>query len=126
VNIVLNEKERVCHEVHHHSIETIIFCRREPYTVLFRERGWMGPRARTFRWFMLQTDDGEPLALWGKLCSRLRCTVNYGSTEQPQFVVLFGHHSHEEVSEVLGFGDFTLKQVSGRHHMDLPFLPCNM
>ena len=102
MNIKLNEKERVCHEVHHHSIETILFCRKESYTVLFKEGGWKEE--------------------WHFLALRLRCTANM----EGQYVVLFGHFSQEQVDQVLGQNHgVTVRQVTGRHHMEMPFLPCN-
>jgi len=127
MSVELNEKERVCHEVHRLSIEALLSRRKEPYTILIRESGWLAPPVRAFWWGPLRLENDEtPLALWQKLCPKLHCTINFGGEDQPKFVVLFGHHSYQEVSEILGFADFTLKQVLGRHHMDLPFLPCNM
>jgi hypothetical protein len=87
------------------GVECILSQRDELYTVLYRERCW-------------------PDGLWECLCPILHCTVNYGSDENPQYVLLFGHFSKEQVTRALhGVSDFTLTQVRGRHHPALPFLP---
>ncbi len=109
MNPELNEKERDCVEIHHHSIEAVLARRTEPYTVLFREKGW-----------------GKDCS-WYSVSSGLKCTAN----KEGQHVVLFGHFTKEQVVQTLRVygmdgSDFSVTQVTGRHHMDLPFLPCNM
>jgi hypothetical protein len=59
----------------------------------------------------------------GRLINDLTIAAS-GHPQHPEYLIVFGHHTMEEMHEALGEGAaYTATQITGMDHKDLPFVP---